>query len=80
MKHKKWMPLLISALFAFVLAISSIGNLITGYELPLDAMWKIYLWCAFAAIATAVLLHLPHFGKITIGLAALGVLRSVWPN
>jgi len=71
MKHKIWIHQLISALFAFVLAVSSVGNLITGYALPVDAMWKIWLWCAFAAIAVAVLFQIPHGGKIMLGLAAL---------
>ncbi len=74
MKHKIWLHQLMSALFAFVLAVSSVGNLITGYELPVMAMWKICLWCAFAAIAVAVLFQVPHGGKIMIGLAALGFL------
>ena len=69
MKHKAWIPYLISALFAFVLAVSSIGNLITGYELPVDAMWKIYLWCAFVATSVAVSFQHPHSGKNIIGLA-----------
>ena len=74
MKHKKWICPLISALFALLLAISSIGNLMTGYELPVEAMWKIWLWCAFAATAVAVLFQIPHGGIILIGLAALAVL------
>ncbi len=74
MKHKIWIHQLISALFAFVLAVSSVGNLITGYELPVMAMWKICLWCAFAAIAVAVLFQVPHGGKIMVGLTALGIL------
>ena len=73
MKHKIWIHQLISALFAFVLAASSVGNLITGYALPVDAMWKIFLWCAFAAVAVAVLFQIPHGGKIMIGLTALAI-------
>ena len=55
MKDKKWIQPLISAPFAFILAISSIGNLITGYKLPIDSMLAVYLWCAIGAIAIAVL-------------------------
>ena len=73
MKHKTWIHQLISALFAFVLAVGSIGNLITAYALPVIAMWKICLWCAVAAATIAVLLRVPHGGKIMIGLAALSV-------
>ena len=75
MKHKTWIHPLISALFAFMLAISSVGNLISGYELPIDAMWRLCLWCAFAATAAAVLFRFRHGGKILIGLAAVAVLR-----
>ena len=73
MKHKIWIHQLISALFAFVLAVSSVGNLITGYELPVEALWKIWLWGALAAVTVAVLFQTPYGGKIIIGLAALGV-------
>lgn len=62
-----------SALFAFVLALGSVGNLITAYELPVDGMWKIYLWCAFAATAVAVLFKIPHGRKIMAGLAGLAL-------
>lgn len=75
MKHKTWIHHLISALFAFILAISSVGNLITGYELPVDAIWKLCLWCAFAGIAAAVLFRFPHGGKILVGLASVAALR-----
>jgi len=74
MKHKLWIHQLMSALFALVLAVSSVGNLITGYNLPVEAMWKIWLWCAFAAVAVAVLFQIPHGGKIIICIAALGTL------
>ena len=46
MKSKIWSLHLISALIAFVLAVCAIGNIITGYELPVESLWKIYLWCA----------------------------------
>ena len=75
MKPKRFAHHFISALFAFALAISSIGNLITGYELPVDAMQMLYLWCAFAAIAGAVLFRFPRVGKITAGVAAVAVFR-----
>ena len=73
MKHKIPMQPLVSAPFAFILSLSSIGALITGYALPINAMWSIYLWCAIAAIATAVLLQVRHGGKIIAGIAALAV-------
>ena len=74
MKRNAWISPLVSALFAFILAVSSVGNLITGYHLPVEAMWTIYVWCALAAIATAVLFQIPHGGKIMVGLAALAAL------
>ena len=73
MKQKIWIHHLISALFAFALAVCSVGNLITAYGLPIGGMWKIYMWCAFAAITVAVLFQFPHGGKIIAGLAAVAV-------
>lgn len=73
MKHKIWIHQLVSALFALVLAVSSVGNLITAYDLPVDGMWKIWLWCALAAVAVAVLFQVPHGGKIMLGLTAFAI-------
>lgn len=74
MKHNKWIHQLVSALFACLLAVSSVGNLITGYGLPVAAMWKIWMWCAFASVAIAVVLKFPYSGIIMIGVAALTTL------
>lgn len=84
MKAKTWIHP-VSALFAFVLSFSSVGNLITGYELPVDSLWKIALWCAVFAIGSSMLLHLRHGGKITLILAAVLLFfawkgENIWPQ
>ena len=71
MKHKVWIHHVGSALFAFVLAVCSVGNLITGHDLPVEAMWKICLWSALAAAAVAVAFKFPQGGKILLGLGAM---------
>lgn len=83
MKHKIWSQHLISAIFAFVLSASAIGNLITGYALPVDSLWKIYLWCALFAFGSAVLFRFRYGGKIILCLAAFALLilwkrESLW--
>lgn len=64
MKNKIWHQHLISAIFAFVLSGGAIGNLITGYDLPVDSLWKIYLWCAFFAVVTSVMLRFRYGGRV----------------
>ena len=73
MKHKIWSQCFVSALFAFVLATCAIGNLITGYELPVDSLWKIYLWCALFAFGSAVLFRFRYGGRIILCLAAFAL-------
>lgn len=73
MKHKIWIHQMVSALFALVLAVSSVGNLITAYDLPVGGMWKIWLWCTLIAVTVAVLFQVPHGRKMMLGLTALAI-------
>lgn len=77
MKRRIWIHHLISAVFAFVLSVSAIGNLITGYELPVVISWKIYLWCGFFAFASSVLFRFRYCGRIILILAAFA-LWVIW--
>lgn len=77
MKHKVWTLHLISAVFAFTLSVSAIGNLITGYELPTDPLWNLYLWCGFFAVSSSLLFRFRCGGSILACLAAL-VLFLLW--
>ncbi len=76
-KHKIWSQHLISAVFAFVLSVSAIGNLITGYDLPVDSVIKFYLWCAFFAFVSSVFFRFRYGGRIIICLAVLTLL-GLW--
>ena len=82
MKAKTWTHT-VSALFAFVLSFSAVGNLITGYELPVDTLWKIALWCALFSIGSSMVLRLRYGGRIILILGILGLIflwkrESVW--
>ena len=77
MKRKIWIHHLISAIFAFVLSVCAIGNLITGYALPVDVLWRIYLWCAFFAFASSVLFRFRYGGRIILMLAVFA-LWGIW--
>lgn len=70
MKHKIWLYHLISAVFAFVLAVSAIGNLATGYDLPIESFWNILLWCAIFALGTSVIFRFRYGGWILLCVAA----------
>lgn len=70
-------------MFALVLSFSAVGNLITGYELAVDSLWKIALWCALFAIGSATMLRLRYGGRIILILGFLGLIflwkrESVW--
>jgi len=76
MKLKVWIPYLVSALLAFMLAVSAVGNLITGYGLPVT-LWKIFLCSGLAAVASAVLFRFRYGGRIILGALAL-VCVGLW--
>ena len=76
MKHKMTHHL-VSALFAFVLTISAIGSLVTGHELPVDSLWKIYLWGALLSVLSSVLFRFRYGGRV-MGCIAVFVLLVLW--
>lgn len=83
MKRKIWFQHLLGAAFAFALSVSAIGCLITGYELKVDSLGELYLWCAGFALGSAAFFRFRHGGWIMAGLAvvALGFLwgkEAVW--
>ena len=77
MKHKVWLHHLISAVFSFVLSVSAIGNLVTGFGLPVDSLWEIYLWCGIFAALTSLLFRFRYGGRILLLLSGL-VLFGLW--
>ena len=68
---------MISAVVAFVLSVSAIGCLITGYGLPVDSLWNIYLWCGIFALASAVIFYFRYGGRIIVCSAVL-MLFVLW--
>ena len=75
MKSKVWLHHLISAVFAFALSVSAVGNLITGYELPVDSVLPIIFWCAFFALVSSVLFRFRYGGWL--GIFVIGILMSM---
>ena len=78
MKHS-----IISAILAFLLSVCSVGNLITGYDLPIDSLWRIYLWCGTFAVVTAMVFRLRYGGRLILLLGGLCCLflwkwEAVW--
>ncbi|MBE7002505.1 MAG: transglutaminase domain-containing protein [Ruminococcaceae bacterium] len=69
MKVRKWLPCLLSAAIAFMLAVSAVGNLITGYGLPVH-LWKIFLMSALTALTSAVLFQFRDNKKVILRAAA----------
>ena len=73
MRIKSWIHQLVGAPLAFLLAAGSAGCLITGYGLPIDGLWKLFLWCALAAVVSAAALRFRNGGRIIAGVAGVVV-------
>lgn len=85
MKHKSWTKPLVSAVFALLLSVSAIGNLCTGFDLPVGSLLTVFVWCGVFAAVSAILLQLPYGGRITLGLAVLTLVifsrnEALWPQ
>lgn len=73
MRNKTWIYSLLSAFLAAILAIGSVGALISGYGLPAGPLWLLCLWCSLAAGACVALLQIPRGGRYLAALVGLAV-------
>lgn len=73
MKHKLWMNNLIGAVFAFLLSVSVVGNLVTGYDLQVVSMMGLFLWCAGCSLISAFLFGFKYGGTVLLCLTVLAV-------
>ena len=76
MKNKRANDLT-AGLLAFVLSVSAVGNLMTGYDLPVASVRKIVFWCALFAMGTMRLLRVRHERGLLILIAA-GAVFLIW--
>ena len=76
MKHNSWIHHLFCALLVFSLCVCALGNLITGYDLPVKSMGSILLWFALFVLGSYFLCRWHHGGKILlcIGILSLFIL------
>ena len=77
MKGKIWMNNLIGAVFAFLLSVSAVGNLVTGYNLEVASMMGLFLWCACCALISALLFRFKYGGTVLLCLTVL-VAPVIW--
>lgn len=73
MKHKIWTHHLISAILAAMLAVSAIGCLVSGHELPVASLVTVYLLCGVFALVSSLLLRFRYGGWGILGLFALAL-------
>lgn len=66
MKSKIWTNHLIGSVFAFVLSVSAVGNLVTGYNLEVKSISAIFLWCACCAFVSALLFRFKYGGTVLL--------------
>jgi len=62
---------LIGAVFAFLLSVSAVGNLVTGYDLKVTSMTALFLWCACCSLISAFLFGFKYGGAVWLGLCVL---------
>ena len=79
MKSKVWANHLMGAVFAFVLSVSAVGNLVTGYDLEVKSLALLFSWCACCAIISALLLRFRYGGAVLLCLAAL-LVPLIWKD
>lgn len=71
MKNKVWANHLMGTFFAFVLSVSAVGSLVTGYDLEVKSPALLFSWCACCAIIAALLFRFRYGGAVLLCLAAL---------
>lgn len=71
MKHKIWINHLIGAVFAVVLSVSAVGNLVTGYDLEVKSLLMLFLFCATCSFLSALLFRFKHGGALLLFMTAL---------
>lgn len=79
MKRSNWMHCLLGAAFAFLLAVSAVGNLVTGYDLKVQSMAGLVLWCACCALVSAFLFRFRFGGMAILCLTVLAA-PFVWKD
>lgn len=72
MKHKvrKYFS---GAVMAFLLSAGTVGIVCSGFDLDLESMPMLLLWCGMLAAGTAVLPMIPHGGKVTLVLMVISL-------
>ena len=71
MQHKIWINHLIGAVFAFVLSVSAVGNLVTGYDLEVKSLLLLFLFCASCSFLSALLFRFQFGGALLMFMTAL---------
>lgn len=79
MKRKIWANHLMGAVFAFVLSVSAVGNLVTGYDLEVKSLSIVLLWCACCSLISALLFRFKYGGTALLCLIVL-VSPIIWKD
>ena len=79
MKRKIWANLLMGAVFAFVLSVSAVGNLVTGYDLEVKSLLVLFLWCAYCSLISALLFRFKYAGAVLLCLTVLAA-PVIWKD
>ncbi len=79
MRRKYWLNHLLGAMFAFLLSVSAVGCLTTGWELTVASPEKLLLLCGLIAVLTSFLLYF-RYGWCGILLLSLHGAYVLWKD
>ena len=71
MNRKIWINHLIGAVLAFILSVSAVGNLATGYDLEVKSFLLLFLFCAACSFLSALLFRFKFGGALLLFMTAL---------
>lgn len=77
MKNKRLLNLLLGSFLAAALAISTAGCLISGFDLPMESLTKLYLICLVSAFLSALILQL-RFGAVALLTITILLTLAMW--
>lgn len=79
MKRKYWLNHLLGAMFAFLLSVSAVGCMVTGWKLTVTSPEKLLLLCGLFAILSSILLYF-RYGWCGLLLLSLHGAYILWKD
>ena len=79
MTCKSWLQCLMGALFAFLFSVSTVGILVTGWDLTVSSVGWLIFWCGLFSVLPPLLLYFRYGGWIVLLLSVRGAF-ALWQD